>query len=269
MHEVRVHTDRRACITASLLKKFAEAAALKELPKKVFVSTTDTRITLRWFASKGSKPYDLSVRRRVLVARYEPGATLSIASVDASAMVLVIDSSVASKASRPSPPPHHPNAARSTRKEQPMSQFNSIIIAGLCADVRRNHTGLSLLEVAKALDELSPGVTVKELLDTEGRTIITYDDITKRSAGRTSTPTPRAHPPRRATKSASLAKTSTTLREFVASRLSESPKGISINDIAKDTTYSLQAVRLVLNKMIASGRAKKTGHTRATRYYPR
>lgn len=303
MHEVRVHTDRRACISAQLLKNFATQAGLSKLPKKVFVDVSPTGIKVRWAASEGSKPYDLSVRDRVLVAGFKPGTTLSVVSVDSDQMTLAVDGSKpasspetattktskpstttpnarrrrrASRPSRPRPAPRPQRPARSTptRKETPsVSQLNLLVIAGLCADVRRNHSALSLLEVAKTLDEIAPGVTVGDLVDQEGRTIITYADLSKRSPARarstTATPTARAAKRPSGAKHPKPAKTSVTLREFLTDRLVTSKGGISVNDLAKDTTFSLPVIRDELNKMIADGLAKKTGNTRATRYYPR
>lgn len=311
MHEVRVHADRRACITAQLLKNFASTAGLSKLPKKVFVVTSPAGIKLRWTSVEGSKTYDLSVRERVLVAGFKPGMTLSVVSMDADQMALAVDGakpapssgetppkaaktpsttpnppSTASRAprrsrraSRPSRPrsaprPQRPARPAPTRKEpSSVSQLNTLVIAGLCTDVRRNHSSLSLLEVAKTLDDIAPGVTVGDLVDKDGRIIITYDDVTKRPAARarSTSPTPSARPakPTQSAKKSKPVKTSITLREFLADRLASSKGGISVNDLAKDTTFSLPAIRDELNKMIADGQAKKTGNTRATRYYPR
>ncbi len=300
MHEVRVHADRRACITAQLLKNFASTAGLSKLPKKVFVVTSPAGIKLRWTSVEGSKTYDLSVRERVLVAGFKPGQTLSVVSMDADQMALAVDRakpapssgetppkaaktpsttpnppSTASRAprrsrraSRPSRPrsaprPQRPARPAPARKEPSVSQqLNTLVIAGLCADVRRNHSSLSLLEVAKTLDEIAPGVTVGDLVDKDGRVIITYADLSKRPAARA-----RTTPSTRSAKPAKSSKTSYTLREFVADMLRAARDGISVNEIAKGTTYSLPEIRDELNKMISDGQARKTGNTRATRYY--
>jgi hypothetical protein len=278
MQEIRVHTDRRACISAPILKSFAYTAGLDPMPKSIYVGREPTGITLRWKPFAGSKSYDLSVRDRVLVGGFEPGTTMSIATMSADSLLLVRDQASAVSTPKVSTPkvstpkvstPKVSTPKVSTPKvSTPKPNLHSLVVSGLCVDVKRNHTQRSLLDVARTLDRLAPGIRVEDLLNAEGRIVLNYAEVC-----------PKDTPAARFTKKAPIPETTETteatevgqgapsgpMATFVLDTLRVAKQPLSILAFGGDQE-SRRRYREVLNALIEAGRVVKTGNTRATRY---
>lgn len=69
-HELRVYTDGRLCVPAPLLRKYAEAAGLRKIPRGIYVRKRKGGWTLSWTPHPSAKKHDLSVRDRVLFGRF-------------------------------------------------------------------------------------------------------------------------------------------------------------------------------------------------------
>ena len=70
-YALRVYTDGRLCVTAPLLRKYAEEAGLSKVPKRIYVRKTKAGWVLSWNQQgRTAKRHDLSVRDRVLFGRF-------------------------------------------------------------------------------------------------------------------------------------------------------------------------------------------------------
>jgi hypothetical protein len=315
--DVHVHTDRRACITAPILKSFADMAGCDELPKRVFVTRVPEGIELRWHQTTGAKSYDLSIRDRVLVGGFIPGETLTVKSLDGVALTLATSKGMAianATASKPkpattsstatpkvaAPKPKKKSPKKSVpkvsvpkrpkqHKDQPMSQpqtLTDLIFPGLCVDARQNHGSMPLLEIARALDSVSPGVTLGDFIEADSRVIIDFasvltaapkapskkkaaHSVPKTAAPKTSAPKVAKKPAAKTASSAPPAsndveETAKHVLAVLAKAKKDGRTNLSVHEFGPKSR--IQFLRGVLNALLKKGKITKIGNTRATRY---
>jgi hypothetical protein len=276
--EVIVHSDKRACLTAPLLKSFADAAGLRKLPKRIFVRHDAPFLVLRWTAFKGSRTYALSVRDRVLVAGFLPGTTLVVKKISQQSLTLVEKAHLASSPPKTNPSKRGvPRITHPNKKEPTMSfDLQAVLVQGLCVDLRQNYTSRTLLEVATALERVAPGVTMGDFFNAEGPVLVDFSQV----VGTTLTPTAKAPAKKTVTSNKPAAKSKATAAtesekivtdDAVLSKvfevLKKHPQGALIHAFTGKKKAKVPFWRNVLSSLIVKGEIHKTGNTRSTRYY--
>lgn len=293
-HEILVHTDRRACVTAPILHAFAEASGLKKLPKKIYATRNENGFVLRWKQSDDAKSYDLSDRDRVLVGGYRSGQRMVVI-IKSDALVVEgkskTKSAVAPKAKKPKSPRKAAPAKTpfetfgfdegqasekkprpwkaSTRKPRPKkateSNFLTVMKAGICADLVENFTDLPLSDAAQVLDKYLPGVTVGDLAHAEGSAMPLFGMLLDEAGGaRTKSSKPVAsRPARKAPQSATNGHASPSLLQSIKTA---GDAGMSVHDLMTVTSLPLRETRNAVKRLIDAGSVARRGNTRAARY---
>ena len=171
-HKVRVYTDGRLCITAPILRAYAEAAGLKGLPKTVYVTKKNPKHwVLSWNRrSVSSHAYDLSVRERVLFGRFEPEMAWT-AHITKEGLEIQTGSNGVRKKAKKKQPRKKAKKRLTPRRRADYSPKVGSVQAQFDREVVR--------QVAKVIREDFPDATLSELLAAVGQNFghITVGDL--------------------------------------------------------------------------------------------